>query len=167
MRRATIGILALLCASATSPGSATAQDAAADALSEAPLPPEAKLPQARLSYDEYRRNELEFLAGRSRIALISTSVAAAVGGVLVAPALVTECVRITSSSSFDDIRCSTAGKALLGIGIPILVAGALGVIISGTMFGVRKGKIRNLDNRIAYEKSSAIRWNPSRAVFEF
>ena len=161
MRRATIGILALLCASATSLGNARAQEAAVDVSAEAVPTP------ARLSYDEYRRNELEFLAGRSRIALISTSVAAAVGGVLVAPALVTECVRITSSSSFDDIRCSTAGKALLGIGIPILVAGALGVIISGTMFGVRKGKIRNLDNRIAYEKSSAIRWNPSRAVFEF
>jgi uncharacterized integral membrane protein len=161
MRRATIGILALLCASAASLGSARAQDASGDASSEAVLPP------ARLSYDEYRLNELEFLAGRSRIALISTSVAAAVGGALVAPALVTECVRITSSSSFDDIRCSTAGKALLGIGIPILVAGALGVIISGTMFGVRRGKIRNIENRIAYEKSSAIRWDPSRAVFEF
>ena len=167
MRRATISILALLCAFAAPLGSAKAQDAAADASAEAPLPPEAVPPPARLSYDEYRLNELEFLAGRSRIALISTSVAAAVGGALVAPALVTECVRITSSSSFDDIRCSTAGKALLGVGIPILVAGALGVIISGTMFGVRRGKIRNIENRIAYEKSSAIRWNPSRAAFEF
>jgi len=161
MRRATIGILALLCASAASLGGASAQEAAADTSADAALPP------ARLSYDEYRRNELEFLAGRSRITLISTSVAAVVGGALVAPALAAECVRITSSSSFDDIRCSTTGKALLGIGIPILVAGALGIIISGTMFGVRKGKIRNINNRIAYEKSTAVRWDPSRAVFEF
>ena len=162
MRRSGLGTVIVLCALTTPIGSAGAEEDPNDLAAA-----EAEAPPVRLSYDEYRRNELEFLAGRSRIALISTSVAAAVGGALVAPALVTECVRITSSSSFDDIRCSTAGKALLGVGIPILVAGALGVIISGTMFGVRRGKIRNLDNRIAYEKSSAIRWDPSRAVFEF
>lgn len=161
MRHSTSGILAFLCASVASFGSAGAQEATGDASAEAALPP------ARLSYDEYRRNELEFLARRSRTALISSSAVAAVGIALVVPALATECVRVTSSSSFDDVRCTSTGKALLGVGVPILIAGALSVIISGTMFGVRKGKIRNLDNRIAYEKSSAIRWDPSRAVFEF
>ena len=161
MRSATLVILVLLCTSAALLGEAGAQEAADDTLAKTALAP------VRLSYDEYRRNELQFLAKRSRTALISSSAAAAVGAALVAPALVAECVRVTSSSSFDDVRCSSTGKALLGVGIPVLVAGVVGIIISGTMFGVRKGKIRNLDNRIAYERSSAVRWDPSRALFEF
>lgn len=162
MRRSGLGTVIVLCALTTPIGSAGAEEDPNDLAAA-----EAEAPPVRLSYDEYRRNELEFLARRSRIALISTSAAAAVGIALVAPAFAAECVRVASSSSFDDVRCSGTGKALLGVGVPFLAAGVLGIIISGTMFGVRKGKIRNLDNRIAYEKSSAVRWDPSRAVFEF
>ena len=161
MRRSTTGILILLCASLAPLGGAIAQEAASGASASPAEPP------ARLSYDEYRLNELEFLAKRSRIGLFSTSAAAAVGVALVTPAFVNECVRVASSSSFDDIRCSGTGKALLGVGVPFLAAGVVGIIISGTMFGVRKGKIRNLENRIAYEKSSAVHWDPSRSVFVF
>lgn len=161
MRRSSWGTVVLLCALTAPVGSAGAEEAPNDSAAEV------ESPLARLSYDEYRRNELEFLAKRSRIALISSSAAAAVGIALVAPALAAQCVRVASSSSFDDVRCSQTGKALLGVGVPFLAAGVLGIIISGTMFGVRKGKMRNLDNRIAYEKSSAVRWDPSRAVFEF
>lgn len=161
MRRSSWGTVILLCALTAPVGSAGAEEAPNDSAAEV------ESPLARLSYDEYRRNELEFLAKRSRIALISSSAAAAVGIALVAPALAAQCVRVASSSSFDDVRCSQTGKALLGVGVPFLAAGVLGIIISGTMFGVRKGKMRNLDNRIAYEKSSAVRWDPSRAVFEF
>lgn len=128
---------------------------------------ELEVPRERLSYEEYRRNELHYLAKRSQKALISTSAAAAVGIALVAPAAVRECVRIVSSSSFDDVRCSSTGSVLLGIGVPILVAGATGVLVTAIMLGVRKGKARNLEDRIAYEQSRAIRWDPARAVFEF
>lgn len=128
---------------------------------------ELEAPVEQLSYEEYRRNELEFLAKRSRTALISTSAVAAVGVALVAPALAIDCVRVASSSSFDDVRCSSRGKALLGVGIPFLVAGATGVMVTAIMFGVRKGKIRHLEDRIAYEASRAVRWDPARSVFVF
>jgi hypothetical protein len=164
MRRTTSGILILLCASLAplaAPGSAAAHEAASQAETTATQP------APRISYDEYRRSELELLAKRSRIALFSTSAAAAVGVALVTPALVKDCVRVASSSSFDDVRCSGRGKTLLGIGVPFLAAGVLGIIISGTMFGVRKGKIRHIDHRLAYEKSNAVRWDPSRIAFVF
>ena len=162
MRCSGLGTVIVLCALTAPVGSAGAEEDPNDLAAA-----EVELPPARLSYDEYRRNELEFLARRSRIPLISSSAAVAVGIALVVPALAAECVRVASSSSVDDVRCTQTGKALLGVGVPFLAAGVLGIIISGTMFGVRKGKIRNLDNRIAYEKSSAVRWDPSRAVFEF
>jgi hypothetical protein len=161
MRRSIPSLLVFLCASFAQASGVAAHDPASEATaSSTPALP-------RISYDEYRRNELEFLAKRSRIALFSSSAAAAVGVALVTPAAVNECVRVASSSSFDDVRCSVTGKTLLGLGIPFLVAGALGIIISGTMFGVRKGKIRNLEDRFAYEKSNAFRWDPSRTAFVF
>ena len=161
MRRSIPSLLVLLCASLAQPSSVAAHDPVREATATPTQTP------PRISYDEYRRNELEFLAKRSRIALFSSSAAAAVGVALVTPAAVNECVRVASSSSFDDVRCSATGRTLLGLGIPLLVAGALGIIISGTMFGVRKGKIRNLEDRFAYEKSSAFRWDPSRTAFVF
>lgn len=161
MRRSISCLLVFLCASLAQSSSVAAHDAASEAKATSTQAPR------RISYDEYRRDELEFLSKRSRIALFSTSAAAAVGIALVTPALVNECVRVASSSSFDDVRCSATGKTLLGVGVPFLAAGVLGIIISGIMFGVRKGKIRNLEHRIAYEKAGAIRWDPARTAFVF
>lgn len=121
----------------------------------------------RPSYLEYRRNELEHLAKRSRTGLISTSAATAVGIAIVTPAIVLECVRITSSGSLDDFRCTSRGKALLGIGAPILVGSVMGLLTTAIMFGVRRGKIRSIDDQLAYEKHRAVRWDPVRSVFVF
>ncbi|MDH3654281.1 MAG: hypothetical protein OEN21_08440 [Myxococcales bacterium] len=161
MRRAIRVLFVFLCASLAQASTVAAHDPAIEAKATPTQAPQ------RISYDEYRRDELEFLAKRSRIALFSTSAAAAVGVALVTPALVNECVRIASSSSFDDVRCSATGRTLLGVGVPFLVAGVVGIIISGTMFGVRKGRIRRLEDRIAYEKASVIRWDPARTAFVF
>lgn len=121
----------------------------------------------RISYDEYRRVELAYLAKRSRTGLLSTSAATAVGVALVAPALAKECVRIASSASSDDLRCTTTGKRLLGVGVPILVAGAMGILVTAIMFGVRRGKLRSVEDRIAYDQHRAVRWDPARAAFSF
>lgn len=165
MRPSISGVLLFSCAALVPLGAARAQEAPSEAApSQTAAPAEAP---ARLSYDEYRLSELEFLAKRSRIALYSTSAAAAVGIALVTPAFVNECVRVASSSSFDDIRCSNTGRVLLGVGVPFLAAGVLGILISGTMLGVRQGKIRHIEDRMAYEKSRAVRWDPSRSVFVF
>jgi len=120
-----------------------------------------------LSYEEFRLKQLHFLAGRSRTGLISTSVVTAAGIALVAPALISECVRVASSSSFDDLRCSTTGKVLLGIGVPILAAGITGLIVTAVMYGVRRGKIRGIEEQLAYERHRAVRWDPARSAFAF
>ena len=156
------GILSFLVfVGALSAGAAVAQDSANVA------PKEAAVPNETLSYDEYRLRELEYLAKRSRTALISTSAATAVGIALVAPAFAKECVRVASSSSADDLRCSSTGKALLGVGMPILIAGATGVLVTAILYGVRKGKIRGIKDRMAYERHRAVRWDPERAGFAF
>jgi hypothetical protein len=47
------------------------------------------------------------------------------------------------------------------------VGGVTGAVITGIMFGVRKGKLRRLEHRMAYENSRAIRWDPASSRFVF
>ncbi len=119
------------------------------------------------SYDEFRLNQLHYLSGRSRTGVISTSAVTAAGLALVIPAAVGQCVRVASSSSFDDLRCSTTGKALLGVGIPILVAGVTGLLVTSIMLGVRRGKMRSIEDRLSYERHRTIRWDPTRSAVAF
>lgn len=123
--------------------------------------------QQKPSYDEYRLDELKHGARRSRNALIGTSAAAAVGAALLFPGLARQCFLIQRPLQSDELRCTTAGKALLGFGWPLFFGGMTGMIVTGIMLGVRKGKIRRLDDRIAYEKSRAVRWDPAASRFVF
>jgi len=142
-------------------GGASAQDSPAVTSSETPAV------SVSPSYLEYRRNELAYLAKRSRIRLLSSSAVAAVGIAPAAPAAAQECVVKATSASFDEIRCTNAGKALMGVGAPLLIAGVTGVLVTAIMLGVRKGKIRNIDDQLAYERHRAVRWDPRRSAFAF
>ena len=122
---------------------------------------------AKLSYEEYRLSELEYLAKRSRNAMIGTSAVTAVGIALITPAAVNECVRVASSNSFDDLRCTSTGRVLLGIGVPFAVVGGTGLLVTAIMFGVRKGRIKSIEDRLAYEGKRALRWDPARGAFAF
>ncbi len=122
------------------------------------------------SYDEFRQRELHESSRRSRNALIGLSAATVLGAALWFPGLIRQCYVIQTnftSPSTDELRCSPAGKALVGIGTPLFFGGVTGVLISGIMFGVRKGKLRRLEDRIAYEKSRAFRWDPHSSRFVF
>lgn len=123
-------------------------------------------PTPQRKYEEYRREELQLGIKRTRIALIATSASLAVGIALVAPAFSGDrCVE----NSFDNnsYSCTTAGKALLGVGSPFAIVGFWGVIVSGIMLGVRKGKLRRLNERIAYQSDAKFRWDPYRSKFVF
>jgi hypothetical protein len=72
-----------------------------------------------------------------------------------------------SEAEGGQIQCTRAGKAMLGIGYPLFLGGITGVLVSGIMYGVRKGKLRRLNDRMAYEKSRAVRWDPARSRFVF
>jgi hypothetical protein len=124
-------------------------------------------PQANLTWQEYELQGLELSARRSRNALIGLSASTVVGAALLFPGLAGQCFVITNINNQEELRCTRAGKALVGTGWPLFIGGALGVLISGIMFGVRQGKIRRLKRRIAFEKSKALRWDPARASFVF
>lgn len=123
-------------------------------------------PGYKLTYEEYRIQELERGARRSRNALIGTSVAAAVGLALVIPASSSQCNSVMVDGK-DQYECSRAGNALLGVGSPLVFGGLTGALVSGIMLGVRKGKLRRLNDSFSYPKSRAVRWDDrsSRLVF--
>lgn len=138
-------------------------------ITEAPAASSIQLGQAPApdrSYEEYKRDELARSARQSRNALIGLSASAVVGTALVLPASANQCYRF-DILGVTEVRCTTAGKVMLGLGWPLFVGGITGVLISGIMFGVRQGKLRRLNDRLAHEKSRAIRWDPSRSRFVF
>ena len=117
------------------------------------------------TYEQQRREELKVGVKRTRTALIATSASLAVGLSLVIPAFTSDnCVE---NDFNDNITCTTTGKALLGVGTPFLAVGFWGAIVSGIMLGVRKGKIRRLDEKIAYQSQAKFRWDPERGKFVF
>ena len=129
--------LGMLVFSLVTGASIDAADAQTQIVIDAPATPSAQATIPPKPYDEYKREELEQSSRRSRNALIGTSAATVVG------------------------------TALVGIGYPLFIGGIMGVMITGIMFGVRKGKLRRLNDRIAYDKSRAVRWDPAASRFVF
>lgn len=131
------------------------------------LPPLTLEPAAplQLTYEEFRIQELERGARRSRNALIGTSVAAAVGLALVIPAT-SQCESVEGNSD-KQYECTRAGNALYGVGSPLVVGGLTGAVVSGIILGVRKGKLRRMNDTFSYPKARAARWDErsSRLVF--
>lgn len=123
-------------------------------------------PTYKLTYEDYRIEELERTARRSRNALIGTAAAAAVGLALVIPATSTQCssVEVAGESNYE---CSRAGDALLGVGSPLLVGGLTGALVSGIIYGVRKGKLRRLNDSFEPSTSRAVRWDERSSRFVF
>jgi hypothetical protein len=176
MKRVALSMLGFALVMGTSFDGAAAQDqivteapsASSTPAAEAPVvdAPPGEAPPLQKSYEEYKRDTLEKSALRSRNALIGTAAATVVGTALVFPALANQCFRFDFAAT-NNIRCTTAGKAMLGIGWPLFFGGMTGVMVTGIMFGVRKGKLRRLDDRMAYEKSRAVRWDPVGSRFVF
>ena len=166
MNQLTLGMFVFVVVMGAFVDGATAQEPivsdvpAASSMQVGQAPPPAK------TYEEYRRDELTRSSRRSRNALIGTSAATVVGTVFLFPGLAKQCV-VLDFQHTTELRCTTAGKALVGIGTPLFWGGVTGVLISGIMLGVRKGKLRRLNDRMAYEKSRAVRWDPASSRFVF
>jgi len=163
MKQFVLGALAIVLVTGAFNEGAAAQE---PLVSDVPATQPAQVtPQAK-TYDNYQREELEKSSRRSRNALIGTSAATVVGAALLFPALANQCYTFDFQGSAQ-IRCTSAGKAMLGIGYPLFIGGLIGVLTTGIMFGVRKGKLRRLNDRMAYEKSRAVRWDPAGSRFVF
>ena len=167
MRQIALGTLVFGLVTAALAGRVTAQDnGVTDAPPASTAPPAPTAPPAAQSYDEYKLHQLEESSLRSRNVLIGTAAATVVGAALVFPALANQCITFEFGGN-TQIRCTTAGKVMLGFGYPLFVGGTIGMLVSGIMLGVRKGKLRRLNDRIAYEKSRAVRWDPASSRFVF
>ena len=169
MRQLSMGILSLALSLA-----AFERDARADEpiVTEAPISSNQleSIGQPSMSYDEFRQRELQESSRRSRNALIGLSATAVVGAALGFPGSIRQCYVVVVnylSGPTEELRCTPAGKALVGIGWPLFSIGITGVLVSGIMFGVRKGKLRRLEHRMAYERSRAVRWDPRTSRFVF
>jgi hypothetical protein len=123
-------------------------------------------PGYELSYEEFKLSELERTARRSRNALIGTSAAAAVGLLLVIPAASSQCQSIEVGGE-TDYQCTSAGNALLGVGSPLVIGGLTGALVSGIILGVRKGKMRRLNDSFQPTKQRAVRWDERSSRFVF
>ena len=120
------------------------------------------------TYDELRRDELVESTRRSRNALIGTSAATAVGAALLFPGLVRHCERAYPYTTYDsELQCDRAGSALVGVGMPLFVGGLIGAVTTGIMFGVRKGRLNRLQDKMAYGNPRVIRWDPASSRFVF
>jgi hypothetical protein len=152
--------LALALAAATQPTSALADDQL-----DLTLEPDAA-PAYKLSYEEYRLEELERTSKRSRNALIGTSAAAAVGLLLVIPAASSQCSSVEVGGE-SDYQCTSAGDTLLKVGSPLVIGGLTGALVSGIILGVRKGKMRRLNDSFQPTRSRAVQWDERSSRFVF
>ena len=155
-------VFATLVLAACGAYSSTAQ--ADDAL-DLSLSPELT-PSYELSYQDFELNELQRKSLRSRNALIGTSVAAAVGLALVIPATAGQCEAVEVGGE-SDYECTRAGDALLRAGSPLVIGGLTGAVVSGIILGVRKGKIRRLNDSFSPTQARAIRWDERSSRFVF
>lgn len=119
-----------------------------------------------LSYQEYKLQELQRTSLRSRNALIGTSVAAAAGLALVIPAASSQCDSVQINGQ-DEYECTRAGDVLYRIGSPLVFGGLTGAVVSGIILGVRKGKIRRMNDSFSSSRARAVRWDERSSRFVF
>ena len=143
-----------------------APEARAEETLDLKLDPELAPEPPPLTYEDYKLEELQRTAKRSRNALIGTSAAAAVGLALVIPAASGQCQSVDVGGK-SEYECTRAGDALLRTGSPLVIGGLTGALVSGIILGVRKGKIRRLNDTFAPTKSRAVRWDERSSRFVF
>lgn len=103
----------------------------------------------------------------TRNALIATGALATVGMIVMATAF-RHCEFIyVNVNQPDDLVCTQRGDALLAAGGTIFGLAAVGVITSGIMLGVRKGKRRRLNREIRSQQGAQLRWNTKSGRLEF
>ncbi len=173
MRAVQIGILALVFLASGLPEASAQSGYVTTETPPVSVQPMPALPSApptpNLDYEEFQLQQLRGKARRSRNALIGLSAASVVGAALFAPGVATQCSEVlpNSGNDYQNWDCSPGGWALVSIGGTLLWGGLTGVLITGIMFGVRQGKIRRLEDSIAFKKSRALQWDPASGRFVF
>lgn len=124
-------------------------------------------PQSSLGYRHYELEEANKGIRATRNALIATSALAGVGMIVGATAF-RHCEYIYYNVNRpDDWVCTQRGDALLAAGGTIFGLAAVGMITSGIMLGVRKGKRRRLQRDIRNQQGARLQWNVEAGRLEF
>ena len=106
-------------------------------------------PSSQEGWMQYDLEEARERTRRTRIALISTSAAFALGAILTGVGF-SQCTRVqtTTSTYYDDLVCNTAGDVLLPLGGTLTFLGFVGVLTSGIMFGKANRHKREIERDI-------------------
>lgn len=118
-------------------------------------------------YQQYELEEANKGIRNTRNALIATSALGLVGMIVGATAF-RHCEYIYYNFNRpDDLVCTQRGDALFVAGGTIFGLAAIGMITSGIMLGVRKGKRRRLRREIKSQQGAHLQWNVESARLEF
>jgi hypothetical protein len=172
--RYVFGFLCVCALAGHLPLSASAQDTEAGTTSEPSLEePASETPALQLELDAagvdvvpslprtidgYTLEEVELRVRRARIGLLSTTGVAVVGAGLFGAGA----ARARSSQDLDAL---SEGPLLIS-GMSLMIGGAVGMIVTGTLLGIRKGELRRL-KEARYERPRRVQWDleTSRVVF--
>ena len=118
-------------------------------------------------YFDHDLEDAEERSRRVRVALISSSAVFGVGMILGGVGF-SQCQVIQGFNQQDELLCNNAGDVLVPLGGSFLVAGAIGMITSGIMLGVRNKQKREMerDMRRRYY-GSKFRWDAPSGRFVF
>jgi len=122
-------------------------------------------PASIVHLEDPGRAKLEKQVRINRGVLIGTSVVTAVGLPLWMVATTRKCDG--GFAQRTDLTCTQTGKVMRGTGIALFAGGLTGMLISGTMLGVRKRQLKDRGARVENPKSRALRWDPGSSQFVF
>jgi hypothetical protein len=110
--------------------------------------------------DGYTLEEMELRVRRAKIGLFSTAGVTGVGLVLFGVGV----ARSRSSQDLDVLSGSRGG--LLVAGVAVGVTGVVGMIVTGTLLGIRKGELRRLEEA-HYGTPRRVQWDMARSRLVF
>jgi hypothetical protein len=114
------------------------------------------------SFDEYRLNDAEDRIRRTRNGLIASTAMFGFGWIFLG-ASIPHCRPGTN----ELLDCSGTGYALFVVGLTFSGSGAIGMITSGILLGVRKRNERLLQRSIRRRNEARFRWDPQSGAFVF
>ncbi len=116
-------------------------------------------------YTDYDLQEAKRRSRTVRNGLIGTSAAFALGAIL-AGVGASQCTSFTRFDRGDEWICNNAGDVLVPLGGTFLGLGAIGMITTGIMLGVRNKQKREIERDIRRSRTS-FRWDERSGQFVF
>ena len=124
------------------------------------------VPPRGYGYTDYDLQEAKRQSRVMRNALIGTSAGFALG-VILAGIGASQCTSFTRIDNRDDWICNNAGDVLVPLGGTFAALGAIGMITTGIMLGVRNKHKREIERDIGRRYGSRFRWDERSGQFVF